>query len=98
MTDLHDYFYTLAQQHLNTVDPVPPASNSSPCASGEAQRHHPEPAGSPYLTDWALDTRPTHHLTDAELLDKMRWQLAAMTKRERQLRAFEVPTIYPEAK
>ncbi len=90
------FFFRLAQASLTEVDPIPLATDSSPCASGEAQEQQQEPAGSPYLADWAMDTRPSFKLSDAELLDKMNWELAALTKRERQLRAFEVPTIYQE--
>jgi hypothetical protein len=94
---LHEYLQELAQRALLPVDPIPPASNSSPCALGGAQ-DITESAGSPYLADWALDVRETYRLTDAELVDKMRWELEALKKRERLQRVLEVPTIYPEAK
>lgn len=99
MSTLHDYFYQLAEQALNESHPVPPAP-TPPCAlESHAQANNKEPAGSPSI-DWALDTRPSHRLSDAELLDKMRWHLAALNSREQLLRAFErlVPTIHPESK
>jgi hypothetical protein len=91
------YFFELAEKALNTVDPIPPASTST-CVSGEAQRNHPEPAGSPYLADWSMDTRPTYKLSDAEVIDKGHWQLESLRKREVLKRAMEVPTVYPEVK
>jgi hypothetical protein len=96
MSALSDYFFEQAQQALNKVDPVPPAPISPPCASGEAQDNNTESAGSPEV-DWAMDTRPSHRLTDAELIAKMAWQLRALNSREQLLRAFErlVPTVYP---
>lgn len=83
---------------MNTVDPTPPAPISPTCVTGEAQGDNRELAGSPYLADWAMDTRPTYKLTDAEVVDKGRWQLEALRKREVLKRALEVPTVYPEVK
>ncbi|MDB6104095.1 MAG: hypothetical protein JWO52_4094 [Gammaproteobacteria bacterium] len=86
---LHDFYYEQAQKSLN--EPIPPAP-SPPCAPIAAQA--PESAGSPQV-DWALDTRPSYKLTDAEALAKMHWHFAALCKREREYRAFDVPTIFP---
>jgi len=55
MSTLSDYYYELAEQSLN--EPVPPASHSSSCATGGAQRNHPEPAGSPRTIDAYLYPR-----------------------------------------
>jgi hypothetical protein len=98
MSSLSDYYYEQAQKTLATVDPVPPAPISPPCESGGTQDNKRESAGSPYLWDWSMDVRPTHKLTDAELVDKMHWELEALKKRERLQRTLEVPTIYPEVK
>lgn len=95
---LSDYFFEQAQQAINKVDPILPAPIPSPCASAEAHGNHPESAGSPYLCDWSMDVRPTYKLSDAEVIDKMHWQLEALRKREVLKRAMQVPTIYPEAK
>lgn len=95
---LSDFFYQQAQQAINTVDPIPLAPISPPCVTGEAQHNNRESAGSPYLCDWSMDTRPTYKLTDAEALDKMHWQFQALCKRERLQRVLEVPTVYPEVK
>jgi hypothetical protein len=92
---LSTFFYEQAQQALNKVDPVPLEPISPACVSGEAQDNKRAPAGPPYLADWSMDTRPSYKLSDAELVDKGRWQLAALARRERELREFEVPTIYP---
>ena len=98
MSALSDFFYGQAEQALNTVDPVPLAPIPSPCVNGEAQDTTKEPAGSPYLCDWSVDVRPSYKLTDAEVIDKGRWQLEALAKAERLHRVFVVPTVYPEAK
>lgn len=95
---LADYFYERAQQSLNEVDPIPPAPIPSPCVSGEAQDINSESAGSPYLCDWSMDVRPSYRLSDAEMIDKGRWQLEALRKREVLRRALVVPTVYPKAK
>lgn len=97
-TSLHDYYFELAEQAMNRVEKIPPAPTSSHCAPGGAQDNTNEPVGSPHLCDWSMDTRPTYKLTDAELVDKMHWELEALKKRERLQRVLEVPTIYPEAK
>lgn len=46
MSALTDFFFELAEQALNAVDPTPPVPLSPACASGEAQ---PEPVGSPTI-------------------------------------------------
>jgi hypothetical protein len=97
MSTRSDFFFELAQQVLNTVDPTPPAPTPPPCVTGEAQDTTQEPVGSPYLADWSMDVRPSYRLTDAELLDKARWQVEALAKAERLRRVFVVPTVYPEA-
>jgi hypothetical protein len=94
---LSDFYFEQAKEALNAVDPVPPTPHSSPGTLGGVQGNNRESAGSPYLADWAMDTRPTYKLTDAELVDKARWQLEALRKREVLKRAMVVPTIYPEA-
>jgi hypothetical protein len=45
---LSAYLYEQAKKSLNTVGMIPPAPNSSPCVSGEAQDNNRELAGSPY--------------------------------------------------
>jgi hypothetical protein len=94
VSTLTDYYFQLAQQALNEPNMVPPAP-SPPCAPIAAQA--PESAGSPAV-DWSMDTRPSYKLTDAEALSKMHWHFAALCRREREYRAFDVPTIFPEAK
>jgi hypothetical protein len=91
-----DYCYRLAQQHLDTVEPVPLAPTPSPCELGGTQATTKEPAGPP--VDWATDSRQSCDLNDQEVLDKMHWQLRAINTCERLQRAFEVPIVYPEAK
>lgn len=83
----------------NTVDPIPPAPTPPACASGEAQVIQ-GPVGSPDEVDWALDTRQSRELSDAEVLDKMHWQLRAINSAQLLRRQFEarVPTIFPEVK
>lgn len=99
MSPLSDYFYEQAQKALSSIDPVPPAPNSSRCELGGTQDTDRGPAGAPSI-DWGIDTRAAHRLTDAELLDKMRWQLNALRTREQLQRAFErlLPTVHPEVK
>ena len=92
MSALSDFFYEQAQKTLATIDPVPPAPIPSP---GEAQDNKTGSVGSPYLCDWSMDTRPSYKLTDAEVIDKGRWQLESLRKREVLKRAMEVPTVYP---
>lgn len=98
MSTLSRFFYSQAEKALNTVDPIPPAPTPPPYVTGEAQGNAKESAGSPYLADWSMDTRPTYKLSDAEVIDKMHWELEALKKRERLQRVLDVPTIYPEAK
>ncbi len=69
---LSDYYFELAQQSMNKVDPISPVPISSPCALGGAQATTKELAGSP---DWALDTRPDCELSYAEAAAKRAWQL-----------------------
>jgi hypothetical protein len=95
VTSLHDFYYEQAQQALNEPNMIPPAPTSPPTRTIPAQA--PESAGSPAV-DWSMDTRPRYKLSDAELLDKMNWQLRSLQRREREYRAFDVPTIFPEAK
>ena len=57
MSSLSDYCYELAKQAINTVDPMPPAPDSSPCVSGEAQANTKEPAASPRVIDAYLYPR-----------------------------------------
>jgi hypothetical protein len=99
MSDLSRFFYEQAEKALNTVDPIPPASTPSPCATIAAQ-DTPGPVGSPHLCDWSMDTRPIYKLTDAEVIDKACWQVEALRKCEVLKRAMEwrVPTVYPEVK
>jgi hypothetical protein len=96
MSALSDFFYEQAEKALNTIGMIPPAPTPSACVDGETQRNHPEPVGSPHLCDWSMDTRPSYKLSDAEAIDKGRWQLEALRKCEVLKRAMEVPTIYPE--
>jgi hypothetical protein len=98
MSRLTDFYYELAQKALNEAHPVEvlPAPLSPPCTSADVQDITKEPAGSP--VDWATDPRQSCNLTDQEVLDKMQWQLRAINTCERLQRAFEVPTVYPEAK
>ncbi len=57
MSELSDFFYEQAAKALNTVDPIPPAPISPPCATGEAQDNKREPAGSPRIIDAYLYPR-----------------------------------------
>lgn len=99
MSALSDFFYAQASKTLATVDPIPLEPISPTRATGEARDTKKAPAGSPEI-DWALDSRPTYKLTDAELIAKMAWHLRALNSREQLLRAFErlVPTVHPEVK
>lgn len=94
---LSAYFYKLAEQHLNEVDPIPLAPISPPCEPGGTQDNKRESAGPPEV-DWATDSRPSCELSDQDVLAKMHWQLRAINTCERLQREFEVPTVYPEAK
>lgn len=87
---LHDFFYELAEKALNTVGMVPPASNPSTRATDETKS-----VGSPEV-DWALDTRPSRNLTDAEALAKARWHLRAINTAQRLQWDFErlAPTVF----
>jgi hypothetical protein len=92
---LSDYFYQQAEKALNEVDPIPLTPHISPGTLGGVQGNNMESAGSPYLAEWAMDTRPSYKLSDAELSDKGRWQLEALRKREVLKRAMEVPIVFP---
>lgn len=93
MSTLTDYYFELANKALTRVDPVPPAPSTPTRAITEAQENNREPAV--IAIDWAVDTRPTYRLSDAEVLAKMNWQFQSLCKRERQFREFEVPTVFP---
>jgi hypothetical protein len=97
MSALSDFYYEQAQKALATVDPIPPAPISPLCELGGTQANKRESVGSPYLCDWSMDVRASHRLSDAELVDKMRWELEALKKRERLQRVLEVPTVYPSS-
>jgi hypothetical protein len=93
---LSDFCYELAREAINKVGMIPLEPISPLCEPGGTQENKRAPAGSPYLADWSMDTRPSYKLTDAEVIDKGRWQLESLRKREVLKRAMEVPTIYPE--